>query len=332
MTDFLVGGYGADVDDGTGVGISWARSHADGRFEVVGLAAETPSPSWITVDGDRVFAALEGSGEVAAFSVSRAASTLAPRGTASSGGSLPCSLAVAGDELLIANFLTGEVAVQSIGSGDVLLAGPPAQVFAGAGGGPAAMQDAPHAHSVLVVGDHALSVDLGSDRVYVHDWQDGALVRTDELPLAPGSGPRDLLALPDGRVAVLTQISCELVLLEPMGSTYEIVQVLALPGATPVEDAAAALGLSVDGRHLYAGIRGSDRIAVIGLDADTAYAIGWVPCGGAHPRHLVVDGAVVHVCNQKSSTVTTFAIGDDGMLTSTGGPVSVPSPTCLAAL
>jgi 6-phosphogluconolactonase len=156
-------------------------------------------------------------------------------------------------------------------------------------------------------------------------------MRTDELPMPAGSGPRDLLALPDGRVAVLTQTSCELVLLEPMGATLEIVQVLGLPGAE-AGDTAAAMGLSADGRHLFAGLRGSDRIAAIGLDADAAYGVGWVPSGGAKPRHLVVDGGFVHVCNQDSSTVATFAIGTDGMLALLGEPVPVPSPTCLAAL
>jgi 6-phosphogluconolactonase len=333
MTDWLIGGYGPDTDDGTASGISWGRSHPDGRFEVVGLAAGIASPSWITIDGDRVFAALEGSGSVAAFTLS--GSTLSPRGVASSGGTLPCNLAVApsGDGLLIANYKTGEVAVHTIGSGaGDLLAGDPRQVLRGSGSGPLPSQTGPHAHSVLVTDGRVLSADLGADRVYVHEWRDGSLLRIDELPLAPGSGPRDLLALPDGRVAVLTEPGCELVLLEPMGATYEIVQVLALPGATPVVDTAAALALSVDGRHLYAGIRGADRIAIIALDADAAYAVGWVACGGETPRHLVVDGDFVHVCNQQSSTVTSFAIGEDGMLTPVGDPVPVPSPSCLAAL
>ena len=59
MTEFLVGGYSADIG-GEAKGIGRARSHPDGRFEFLGLAAEIESPSWLAVDGPLVHAALEG--------------------------------------------------------------------------------------------------------------------------------------------------------------------------------------------------------------------------------------------------------------------------------
>ena len=128
---------------------------------------------------------------------------------------------------------------------------------------------------------------------------------------------------------MLGEWSCELLLLEPAGESFEIVQILALPGATAGEDQAAALGLSADGRFVFAGIRGSNRIASIALDADAARPVGWAPSGGDWPRHLVVDGGFVHVANQLSNNVATLRIGDDGTLTPHGEPVAVPSPTCL---
>ena len=91
---------------------------------------------------------------------------------------------------------------------------------------------------------------------------------------------------------------------------------------------AAALGLSADGRHLYAGVRGANRVAIIALDADGARPLGWVPSGGDWPRHLVVDGELLHVSNQLSSSVATFSIADDGSLELLG-TTPVPSPTHL---
>ncbi|MGE3194383.1 MAG: lactonase family protein [Microbacteriaceae bacterium] len=316
MTDFLVGGYGADMG-GTGSGMLWARSSADGRLEIRGLAAELDSPSWITVDGDRVFAALEGAGAV--IELELVGSRLAPAAHHVV-GKWPCHIAVADGQPIVANYGDGTVWTPTI------------SLVGTAERGPLEAQDGPHAHHVLVIGDRILTLDLGSDRMYLHRLEHGVLVRYDELAFPPGTGPRDLLVLPDGRLAVLGEWSCELLLLEAMGTTFEIVQIVPLPGGSPGEDQAAALGLSADGRFVFAGIRGSNRIATLALDADAVRPVGWVPSGGEWPRHLVVDGEFVHVANQLSNAITTFRVLHDGTLAPVGEPVAVPSPTCLAAV
>jgi 6-phosphogluconolactonase (cycloisomerase 2 family) len=317
VTRFLIGGYGPDMG-GTGTGMLWARSAPDGRLEVTGLAAELDSPSWITVDGDRVFAALEGAGAVVEAELSGARLSPAAHHIV---GQYPCHIAVAGGIPIVACYGDGTVWT-------------PAGTLEGSGEtGPLDAQDGPHAHHVLALSDgRILTLDLGTDRMHLHRIEQGALVRVDELPFPPGTGPRDLLALPDGRIAVLGEWSCELLLLEPMGATFEIVQILPLPGATPGEDQAAALGLSADGRFVFSGIRGANRIATLALDADAVRPVGWVPSGGDWPRHLLVDGEFVHVANQLSDTVVTFRVGEDGILTQVGEPVPVPSPTCIAAV
>lgn len=324
MTEFLVGGYGAD-GGGEATGISRARSHPDGRFEWLGVVAETASPSWLTVAGGRVFAALEPSSVLEAYEWVDGALALVD--SAAAGGELPCHLALDGGQLITACYGDGAVAVADAGAGLALR-----QVLPGTGSGPLPAQEGPHAHHVLVLADVVLTADLGADLLHVHTRHGDELVRTDSVPLPAGTGPRDLLALPDGRVAVLGEWSCELLLLEPRGATFEVVQILALPGATPGDDQAAALGLSADGRHVVAGIRGADRIAAVALADDAASAAGWTSTRGTWPRHLVVDGGFVHVANQLSSTVTTFRWADDGTFTPVGDPVPVPSPTCLAAL
>ncbi len=317
MTDYLIGGYGADMG-GTATGIAWGRSSTDGTFDYRGVAAETASPSWITVDGSRVFAVLEGAAAVDVFGL--AGGSLESIERLDVAGRYPCHLAIAGGHPVVACY--GDGVVWTPGEA---IAGSPEDR------GPLPAQDGPHAHHVLPLPDgRVLTLDLGTDRMYLHRWSGSRLLRYDELALPPGTGPRDLLPLPDGRIGLLGEWSCELLFLEPAGESFEVVQILALPGATAGEDQAAALGLSADGRFVFAGIRGSDRIASIALDADAARPVGWAPSGGEWPRHLVVDGSFVHVANQLSNAIATLRIGDDGTLSPHGEPVAVPSPTCLA--
>lgn len=326
MTEFLIGGYGADMG-GTGTGVGWGRSHPDGRFEYRGVAAEVESPSWITVDGDRVHATLEGAGEVASWRLR--GGELVATGRVSSGGLNPCHLAVAGEARVVANYSDGVVAV-------VDAHGLRQSLVGDAPHGPLPAQDGPHAHHALVLPDgRVLTLDLGTDRLHLYEWtvdETPSLVPLDTVPLPAGTGPRDLLLLPDGRLALLGEWSCDLLILEPRGATFEIVQIVQLPGATRGEDQAAALALTADARYLVAGIRNSDRIATVAVGIEAPVPVGWVPSGGAGPRNLVVDGEYVHVANQLSSTVTSFRVDRDGGLTSVGDPVAVPSPTCLAAL
>lgn len=296
---------------GTGTGMLWGRSHPDGRFEVGPLAAEADSPSWVTVDGSRVFAALEGAG--ALIELELRDGRLEPVAH-DNVGQHPCHVAVFGDMPIVACY------------GDGVIWTPSGMLAGDAPRGPLEAQDGPHAHHVLVHGNAVLTLDLGTDRLYVHHVVDGALRRVDAVPLPPGTGPRDLLALPDGRVALLGEWSCELFLLEPMGETYEVVQIVGLPGATAGADQASGLGLA--GRFVVAGIRGSNRVATLEL-GDSVAPVGWTPSGGSWPRHLVVDGEFVHVANQLSNGIATFRIGADGILSPVGEPVAVPSPTCL---
>lgn len=317
MTDWLIGGYGADMG-GTAIGIGLGRSAPDGRFEYLGVAAETASPSWVTIDRDRVYAALEGSAAVDVFEFANG--RLGRLETMDVAGQHPCHLAVVDGRPVVACY--GDGMVWTTGG---TIAGSPSDR------GPLPAQDGPHAHHVLPLADgRVLTLDLGTDRVYLHRWSGTRLIRYDELALPPGTGPRDLLLTPGGRVAVLGEWSCELLLLAPAGESYEIGQIVALPGSAPGSDQAAALGLSSDGRFVFAGIRGSDRIATLALGDHGATPVGWAPSGGKWPRHLVVDGAFVHVANQLSNTVATLRIGADGTLSSHGDPVAVPSPTCLA--
>ncbi len=321
MSALLIGAYGPDMD-GTADGIAAAASSEDGLSlapDVVPIA----SPSWLAVRGDRLVATLEGTGELAWFA--RTSDGWVADGVVATGGQYPCHATFLDDDTVaVACYGDGAVVVLKHGESA------PAQRLEGAGSGPLPAQEGPHAHHVHVLPDgRVLTLDLGADRIHVHRrTADGLLERVDSIPLPEGTGPRDLLALPSGELASLGEWSCELLILDPAGAEFEIMQILPLPGATPGSDQAAALGLSADGRHVFAGIRGADRVAVVALEADGARAVGWVPSGGRWPRHLLVDGELLHVANQLSDRVTTFRIGADGIPVEVGS-ITTPAPTCV---
>jgi 6-phosphogluconolactonase (cycloisomerase 2 family) len=322
MTALLIGAYGPDMNGGA-PGVSAATSDAGSALSIGGTTADAASPSWLAVRGDRMVATLEGTGELAWFA--RTVDGWQPDGVVPTGGLYPCHAAFLDDDT-VAVACYGDGAVVMVRHGESTTA----QRLDGAGSGPLPAQEGPHAHHVHVLPDgRVLTLDLGADRIHVHHrGGDGLLERTHSIPLPEGTGPRDLLALPSGELALLGEWSCELMILDPAGTEFEIMQILPLPGATPGQDQAAALGLSADGRHVFAGVRGSDRIAVIALEADGARAVGSVPSGGRWPRHLLVDGELLHVANQLSDAVTTFRIGADGIPVEIGS-AATPAPTCI---
>lgn len=327
MTSFLVGGYGPGLR-GTAEGIGVVRSGLDGRLEWAGLAAEIPSPSWLILHEGVVHAALEETGEIASFAVQGTALRLLSRHPAA--GAAPCHLAVSAGALVVACYGSGALGVHRLEPSGA--AGPLSHVLPGTGHGPRPAQTGPHAHHVLVLEDgRTLSADLGTDQIHLQRWAGGRLVRTGSVGLPAGTGPRDLLLLPDGAVAVLGEWGCSILLLQPDREGFTVVAETRLPDARE-GDQAAGLARSADGRNLYAGVRGPDRVARVGRSGTTLNAVESVPSGGAWPRSLIVAGDLLHVTNQRSGTVSSHRVGPDGALRALGDPTVVPTPTRLLLL
>lgn len=323
---WLVGAYGPDMD-GTGTGISALGVSADGTLENLGVIVEAESPSFLVANGDRIYSVLEGSGRVASFTRAQAFD-LEADATAESGGKWPCHLTVSGSLLLVANYMDGRFGVVGLSdSGSVthLIASVQDE-----GNGPGKGQDGPHAHATLVIDDTTvLGLDLGADRVFIHTITGGRLEPSGEFALPAGTGPRDAARHPSGLIFVLGELNGSLHVLEWTGRELLLVTSAAVPGHVD-GDHGAAIGFSEDGRFVYTGLRGSHRIGVLSVSADgrELTPVGWVPSGGAWPRHLAVDGHLLHVANERSNSVDTFRLGNDG-LPQPLGSVEVASPTYL---
>ncbi|MET4581602.1 6-phosphogluconolactonase [Conyzicola nivalis] len=321
---FYVGAYTADMG-GTATGIAALGRLADGSLENLGLATVADSPSYLATSGDLVYAAAEAAGRVEVF---RRDSELAlePVAGAPSGGVAPCHVARYGDTVVAACYVDGTLGVLS--------AEPLAltQRVEAHGAGPHPAQDGPHAHATFALdGTTILSADLGSDRVHVHELANGHLTRTASLDLPPGTGPRDFLRLPSGLLLVLGELSLEVLVLRWNDGELSIVGGAALAGAEP-GDHASALSLGPGGRFAYAGLRGSNRISILAVDGETVTAAGFVDAGGDWPRHHVVDGDVMHVAHERSSTVASFRLGTDGVPALIAPAIAVASPIFLLAV
>lgn len=313
MSTFLVGGYSRDMG-GTAEGVTRLSSRADGSLVVDGLAVEAASASYLLRHGDTLYAACEGTARVEQFDLA----TGRHRGGDAVGGSYPCHLSLVDGTILASCYGDGSIAV---------LATDPLRRRASVraeGSGPRAEQEGAHAHATLAVGGTVLSADLGADRIRVHSLRDGVLTRQRSVEVPAGSGPRDLVRHPSGLLLVLAELSNELLVYSP---SLELLASATLPGAVD-GDHAAGISLSGDGRFVFVAVRGSNVLASLAFDGQALTAIGAVDSGGDFPRHHIVDGGILHVANQLSSTVASFAI-DDGVLRPISEPTAVASPTHL---
>lgn len=318
---------------GRGEGIGAVRTAPDGTLSWLGLAAKADSPSFLAAHPllPMVYAVGEQGGTVRAYRRSGAFG-LEPVGPAWPAGEAACHVAV--DPL--GRYLT----VTCWGDGRVLLyeldhdGGISASFVAGA----SSLPDRPsRAHSSRMLADgRVMTTDLGHDLLRIWNYLPGAGLALDqEVALPRGSGPRHLVQHAGGSVFVVTEYSVEVAVVQQTGAAGDFrlagVGPATRAGARP-GDSAAEIALSADGRHAYVGVRGSNRLSVLRVDADGAslQPLADFPSGGDWPRHHLVRNGWLHVAHERSHDVVTFRLDPDSGFP--GAPVhrlAMASPTAL---
>ncbi|BDI23025.1 beta-propeller fold lactonase family protein [Herbiconiux sp. L3-i23] len=335
-----VGAY-TTLSETPSAGITAMTRLADGGLEVVGTAVEAPDPSYLLRDPRRrdiVYAVDEGGRGVQSFRRT-SEHRLEPIGWVATNGDYPCHLGFresrAGAFLDVSCYGDGGVVVHPVDDDGRI--GEPVQTLAGTGSGPHAEQDGPHAHSTLRVDGLVLSADLGSDDVHVHEVRsDGMLDRVDSLRLPAGTGPRDLIRHPSGAVWVLGEHGKTVTVLVPIARGFRLGETVPLAPHAQLGDVAAdqaaALSVSADGTRAFAGLRGSNRIAVLAADLDDAspHPVGTFDAAVEWPRHHLLEVDIVHVAGERSNTVVSLRLDPltDGAAL-IGAPVPVAAPTFL---
>lgn len=331
----FIGCYTGGDGDGEGI-VAARRDTTSGALTPLGLAARTPSPSFLTRHPGRplLYAVSERpDGRVNAWRVVEG-DRLDPVGGAGTGGSAPCHLAVhpSGRYVVSTNYLGGSVAVNRLEDGV------PAELthlVTHTGQGPVAdRQEGPHPHmaSVDPEGFHVHVVDLGADALfhYRFDADEGRLVPTGPTRVQPGSGPRHVAGRGTFRYLVGELDGTLTCYARDSRDEAWIVQSQVPVCGDGAEGYPSEVDVSPDGRFVYAAVRGPDRICVFATHAGTLTRVAEVPCGGEWPRHFTLVDEHLYVANQYSHNVATFRVDPrTGVPEPTGDVLETPSPSCV---
>lgn len=351
----------ADTEPGSGEGIWRVGIGPGGKFAGGELVVEVPSPSFLALNpsGRTLVAVGEaGPGRVSSFHVSDAG-TLAPAGTATSGGAGPCHVVATESAAWVANYGDGVAAVLPLADDGAL--GEP-QTFSHEGTGPVAdRQEGPHAHFVHVWGDRVLVSDLGTDELRTYPLAgSGAGSGADAGPsggtvaavLPPGTGPRHLVELADGTILVAGELDCRLHVLVPAGpGRLEHVGSVAITARTTPDGAAGYPShITVAGDLVHVGVRGPGVLSVLrihdaaatteGFDETVPGAVGHLVVenvadvdlgAGAWPRHhaVLADGAVVVVAAQLTDELIAVRLDRASGKGEITDRLELPVPACV---
>lgn len=327
---------------------------ATGALTPKGVAAETPSPSFLAIHPNKKFlyAANEigtfggkPTGSVSAFAIDNKSGELTPLNRQPSGGSDPCYVLVdpTGKNLLTANYSGGSVEVLPIAEDGKL--GEPSSVVQHRGSSvDKGRQGVPHAHAIDLdaSGRLAVAADLGLDKLMIYRFnpEKGTLTPNDPpfTSVAQGSGPRHVAFHPDGRHAyAINEMALTVTAFNyhPSNGTFSEIQTISTrpPGSKPGGSTAEIL-VHPSGKFVYGSNRGDDCLAIYSVEPASGKLtlVGHQSTGGRTPRSFGIDptGQFVIAANQDSSTVVVFKINQStGLLKQVGEPVAVPSPVCV---
>ena len=346
-----------------GPGITlWRVDAATGVMEQI-EAWQASNPSWIAIDQQQrhLYAVNEDepAGGVSAYSIEPRTGRLTQISAVSSGGSAPCHLSIhpSGRYLLVANYLSGTVAVLPIDADGALGSLVDLQGNPGAPGparartsppGQLAPSDhaGPHMHMVQSdpSGRYVFADDAGRDQIV--RWELDADTGRLATPLAvaahaePGSAPRHFQFSADGRMLYNLQEQDGRVCTyryDAATAQLQLLQSVSLfaPGFAG-SFTGSELMISPSGRHLYAAARLHDTITTFAIGHDGLLERrGETWTGSDYPRSFAIDpgGRFLLACNQRGDAITTLRIdARSGALTATGHFASIGSPVCMQFL
>jgi len=323
----------------------------------LGLAAETPSPSFIELDLRRrlLFTVnelneFEGkpTGAVSAFSIHPETGMLTLVNQRPSMGTGPCHLVLdkTRRHLLVANYGSGSVSVLPVAADGRLGAAAGVVQHTGKSINPE-RQKGPHAHCVTVdpANRFAFVCDLGLDKVlaYRFDAEHGKLTPHDPpfAPLKPGSGPRHMVLRPDGRFAyVVNELTSTITAFAydaAAGVLKELQTVSTLPEYFTGANSGAEVDIHPSGKYLYVSNRGHNSVVLFTVDSNkgTLTYVEEQGTGGFKPRHFGIEPSGEHlaVANQDSDTVLVAQVdAGTGRLKPSGVFANAPTPVCVKFL
>ncbi|EMI18104.1 6-phosphogluconolactonase [Rhodopirellula maiorica SM1] len=358
-----------DLPPGNGRGIHIFRINRDsGAMTPAGIYRMGTSPSSLVVsaDGSRLYSANETDrvgndkqGTVSAFAVDHPSGQLTLLNTVPSGGAGPTYVSIdpSGQNVLVANYFGGSVAVLPIlkdgqlgNASDIRVdegkIGPTTATHAPEGSFAISGHDHTHAHMIQTdaSGRFALHADLGLDKIFVwkFDPEKGVLSPNHpaSISLPPGDGPRHFHFHPNGRWLYSIQEEGSTIVLfdydHQAGRLSARQTVSTLPAEFRGSNFCSEILVSADGRFVYAGNRLHDSIGIfsVGDDGELSY-VGEEWTRGNYPRSFQFDpsGNFLYCCNQRADHIAVFRVNrQSGSLTFANHYAAVGNPSCIVFL
>ncbi|MCX2583164.1 lactonase family protein [Pedobacter sp. MR22-3] len=317
-----------------------------GNTALKNITKGTANPSYLAISADQKYAyAVNETGEtsaVTAFKYDAITGALTFINKVDSHGADPCFITIDEQNVIIANYSGGSLAVFSRKTDGSLSEAVQVIQHTGKSIDPKGRQKSAHVHMVKFTPDHRYLVvnDLGEDQTYIYSYnktgKDKTLVEKSIIKTNAGTGPRHIVFSPDGKFAYLVHefngritafsyLNGHLNKLQEIGTTAKD-----FTGAIDAAD----IHISSDGKFLYETNRG---------DANSISAFSILPNGqlkwietlstlGKGPRNFTIDpsGKFLLVGHQYTNNVVIFNRDvKTGKLTDSGKRIDVGAPVCL---
>ncbi|MGO8717730.1 MAG: lactonase family protein [Acidobacteriaceae bacterium] len=321
-----------------------------GEMVEIGLAAETPNPSFLALSPNHndLYSVNEqdrAPGTVSSFAIDQVSGKLLPKNVVPSGGTAPANLTTdhTGRALFVANYGTGSVSSYRILPGGSLSQPISNIYFKGHSVDPERQKSA-HTHCTTVSPDnkYLLVNDLGLDRIMVFHFDPKTAQLTANDPpfysAVPGSGPRNLAFHPNGKWAYsIAEMGSILECMDwnsAKGTLTRFQVISSLPKKHKSPTDAATVQVHPNGRFLYGSNRGDDSITAFSIDPANGHLtlIQRISCEGGSPRHFAVapDGRWLVVGNQDTANIVILKCDPaTGKLASTGRQYPLDEPVCV---
>lgn len=312
-TEFYVGTYTNKSSEGI-----YKYSLLDnGKIVLIGLAAKSENPSFITKTADNKYLIAineNKEGTVESFKIND--DSLKFINKSLSGGVHPCFVTTnSAGNILVANYSSGNVGLLQVMSDGKL--SPLLDVQQHYGEGTNERQKSPHAHSVWFnpAEREIISVDLGTNELIFSSINSKLNKFTpftqDKLKMDSGAGPRHLAFHPDKQwIYVVNELNSTVSLIKKEESGFTLKSSFTtLPVNYTEESTCADIHISSDGRFLYASNRGHDSIAIFSIESDgKLLLLGHELTRGNGPRNfsLSPDNNFLLVANQYSDNIVAF--------------------------
>jgi len=339
---FFVGTY----TSGKSEGIYKYLLQKNGKLKLIGLAAKSKNPSFITKSSNNKFLLAvneinnkDGMGTIESFLIAGDSLKLLSQKT--SGGIDPCFITVnKNGYVLTANYTSGSVGLHKLNKNGILT--DLLNLDQHKGSGSTDRQKGPHAHfAVFESGtDNIISVDLGTNELWFSKLdtvqQKLEPIKPFKLEMNLGSGPRHLAFHPNKKwIYVINELNSTITMVKKMGAgVFEKgASISTMSKDYTKQNAPAEIKISSDGKFVYASNRGNNSIAIFKVNplSGLLKLIDYQSTLGDGPRYFTLspDENFLLVANQNTNNIVSFKRNKNTGFLKFVNQVKAPSPVCI---